>query len=141
MFFAHCCVDSKAFLQDNLEAMNRRLRRRMVTRGDVSLDVEDNRGPHEWPQVSHVTMDMLKYSVHLPLQPEVITWSDNMECWCLCERVAPFTSTQRVRAYELAASINPSISAPEKFLHFSASSGNRSKHPAVSRFALRIPCV
>jgi hypothetical protein len=60
---------------DSLHETNRRLRRRMVTRGDVSLDVEDNRGPRDWPHISDVTTDMLKYSVHLPLEPSVsVTW-------------------------------------------------------------------
>ena len=43
----------------------------MVTRGDVSLDVEDNRGPDDWPQISDISNDMLRYSVHLPLDPMV----------------------------------------------------------------------
>lgn len=59
------------YLQQCLLEINRRLRRRMVTRGDVSLDVEDNRGPNDWPQLSDVTADMLKFSVHLPLEPKV----------------------------------------------------------------------
>jgi phosphatidylinositol 4-kinase len=46
----------------------------MVTRGDVSLDVEDNRGPEDWPHTSDITVDMLKYSVHFPLEPMRITW-------------------------------------------------------------------
>ena len=41
----------------------------MVTRGDVSLDVEDNRGPYDWPQLHEITSDMLQFSVHLPLDP------------------------------------------------------------------------
>jgi hypothetical protein len=41
----------------------------MVTRGDVSLDVEDNRGPDDWPYISDISTDMLRYSVHLPLDP------------------------------------------------------------------------
>lgn len=61
-------------LLDSLNEMNRRLRRRMVTRGNVSLDVEDNLGPTEWPHVSDVSVDMLKYSVHLPLEPNGLTW-------------------------------------------------------------------
>lgn len=54
--------------------MNRRLRRRMVTRGNVSLDVEDNREPDDWPHISDVSVDMLKYSVHFPLEPKKLTW-------------------------------------------------------------------
>jgi len=43
----------------------------MVTHGSVNLDVDDNYGPHDWPLVSDVTLDMLRYSVHFPLQPMV----------------------------------------------------------------------
>jgi hypothetical protein len=57
-------------LHDGLEEMNRRIRRRMVTRGDVSLDVEDNRGPYEWPQLNEIASDLLQFSVHLPLDPK-----------------------------------------------------------------------
>lgn len=42
----------------------------MVTRGDVSLDVEDNRGPYDWPQLQDLTSDLLQFSVHLPLDPK-----------------------------------------------------------------------
>jgi hypothetical protein len=59
------------YLQDSLKEMNRRVRRRMVTRGDVSLDVEDHRGPNDWPQIHDITKDMLSYSVHLPVDPKV----------------------------------------------------------------------
>lgn len=41
----------------------------MITRGDVSLDVEDNRRADDWPQLADITNDMLQYSVHLPLDP------------------------------------------------------------------------
>lgn len=64
-------VHRNAYLQDSLREVNRRIRRRMVTRGDVSLDVEDHRGPDDWPSVSDVTSDMLMYSVHLPADPKV----------------------------------------------------------------------
>jgi hypothetical protein len=43
----------------------------MVTRGDVSLDVEDNMGPDDWPHISDVSTDTLQYSVHLPLDSKV----------------------------------------------------------------------
>ena len=43
----------------------------MVTKGDVSMDVEDERGPNDWPHSEDVTTDMLKHSVHLPLEPKV----------------------------------------------------------------------
>ena len=42
----------------------------MITRGDVSLDVEDHRGPDDWPMTSDITSDMLHYSVHLPVDPK-----------------------------------------------------------------------
>eukprot|EP00547_Thalassionema_nitzschioides_P007679 CAMPEP_0194218386 /NCGR_PEP_ID=MMETSP0156-20130528/23648_1 /TAXON_ID=33649 /ORGANISM="Thalassionema nitzschioides, Strain L26-B" /LENGTH=1017 /DNA_ID=CAMNT_0038947713 /DNA_START=27 /DNA_END=3080 /DNA_ORIENTATION=- len=61
-------------LIDSMEEMNRRLRRRMVTKGDVSLDVEDNSGPDEWPHISDVSADVIKYSVHFPLEPKRVTW-------------------------------------------------------------------
>ena len=62
------------YLQECLLEMNRRLRRRMITRGDVSLDVEDNRGPNDWPQISDMTANVIKYSVHFPLIPKRGTW-------------------------------------------------------------------
>lgn len=43
----------------------------MITRGDVSLDVEDSRGPDDWPQPTDVSTGFLQYSVHLPLDPKV----------------------------------------------------------------------
>eukprot|EP00980_Cylindrotheca_fusiformis_P001499 scaffold346_cov116-Cylindrotheca_fusiformis.AAC.13 len=65
----------KAYLTESLREMNRRLRRRMITRGDVSLDVEDNRSPDDWPLLSDISSDFLRYSVHLPLDPkQSIRW-------------------------------------------------------------------
>jgi len=68
-------VHRNAYLQDSLREVNRRIRRRMVTRGDVSLDVEDHRGPDDWPMTTDVTSDMLMYSVHLPVDPK------QNNCW------------------------------------------------------------
>ena len=65
-------IHRHVYLQQSLREMNRRLRRRMVTRGDVSLDVEDNRGPDDWPLLTDMSMDLLAYSVHLPLDPKVL---------------------------------------------------------------------
>ena len=65
------CFYHQDYLKECLLEMNRRLRRRMVTRGDVSLDVEDNRGPNDWPLLSDMTADVIKYSVHFPLIPKV----------------------------------------------------------------------
>lgn len=70
-----------SYLVENLSELNRRLRRRMITRGDVSLDVEDGRrGPYEWPTLEDIGMEMLGYSVHLPLEPRVRPFM----CVCLC---------------------------------------------------------
>jgi phosphatidylinositol 4-kinase A len=63
-------------LHDNLHELNRRLRRRMVSRGDVSLDVEDHRNAYDWPQIRDLSADMIQYSVHLPLIPQIGTWSN-----------------------------------------------------------------
>jgi len=46
----------------------------MYTKGEVSLDVEDNRGAFDWPTTEDINLDMLKYSVHLPLEPKSVTW-------------------------------------------------------------------
>ena len=64
-------VHRNDYLQDSLKEINRRIRRRMITHGDVSLDVEDHRGPNDWPLISDVTLDMLMHSVHLPVDPKV----------------------------------------------------------------------
>jgi len=48
----------------------------MATRGDVSLDVEDNRSPYDWPQIDDLSVDMLKHSVHFPLVPQDGIWPD-----------------------------------------------------------------
>lgn len=64
-------LPEQAYLQDSLNEMNRRLRRRMATRGEISLDVEDNLGPYDWPEMKDLTLDMLRYSIHFPLLPNV----------------------------------------------------------------------
>ncbi|CAB9498886.1 Phosphatidylinositol 4-kinase beta [Seminavis robusta] len=61
-------------LQGCLYEMNRRLRRRMVTRGQVSLDVEDQLGPFSWPTLKDMALDMVHHSVHFPLVPNAGTW-------------------------------------------------------------------
>ncbi|CAJ1958043.1 unnamed protein product [Cylindrotheca closterium] len=62
-------IHRATYLHDSLREMNRRLRRRMITRGDVSLDVEDSRGPDDWPHHTDISTSFLQYSVHLPLDP------------------------------------------------------------------------
>mmetsp|Transcript_26437 Transcript_26437/g.47977 ORF Transcript_26437/g.47977 Transcript_26437/m.47977 type:complete len:1070 (-) Transcript_26437:18-3227(-) len=61
-------------LQDRLQELNRRLRRRMVTEGEISLDVEDGLGPHDWPRIKDLQMELLKYSIHFPLEPKSVSW-------------------------------------------------------------------
>ena len=91
----------QAYLQEQLEEMNRRLRRRMVTRGDVSLDVEDGLAHTDWPHMSDVSVDLLKHSVHFPLEPMVSctipfrTSSDACLCHCPYVHVCHSTNTQR----------------------------------------------
>ena len=63
-----------AHLQERLHDLNRRLRRRMATRGDVSIDVEDNRSPTEWPHIEDMSVEMLKNSIHFPLIPQTGVW-------------------------------------------------------------------
>ena len=47
----------------------------MITKGDVSLDVEDSRGPDDWPEHVDISTGFLQYSVHLPLDPKVLVES------------------------------------------------------------------
>jgi phosphatidylinositol 4-kinase len=68
-----------AVLHDSLSELNRRLRRRMVTRADVSLDVEDYRSPYDWPLLEDMSVDMLQYSVYFPLVPQSGAWPDGTE--------------------------------------------------------------
>jgi hypothetical protein len=69
----------KAYLHECLYELNRRIRRRMVTKGDVNLDVEDNRSPYDWPQMTDLTIEDIQYSVHLPLVPQAGKWPTGME--------------------------------------------------------------
>ena len=62
-------------LEESLEELNRRLRRRMATEGNVSLDVEDHLGPYDWPSIGDISLESLKYSVHLPVEPIVSSTS------------------------------------------------------------------
>ena len=44
-----------------------------MSRGEISLDMEDSLGPYDWPEMKDLTLDMLKHSVHFPLIPNVRT--------------------------------------------------------------------
>jgi phosphatidylinositol 4-kinase A len=61
-------------LHEHLHELNRRLRRRMVTRGGISLDVEDHRSVYDWPHIHDMSVDMIQHSVHLPLMPQIKSW-------------------------------------------------------------------
>ena len=63
-----------AYLKESLYDLNRRVRRRMYTKGEVSLDVEDNREAFDWPTTEDINLDMLKHSVHCPLDPKSVIW-------------------------------------------------------------------
>jgi hypothetical protein len=60
----------------------------MVSRGDISLDVDDHRGPFDWPNVEDLTLDMLHSSVHFPLVPQKGVWPDGLS------RVDPEAATE-----------------------------------------------
>lgn len=51
----------------------------MITKGEVSLDVEDNRGPHDWPHLTDLAVEDIQYSVHLPLVPQSGKWPSGRE--------------------------------------------------------------
>lgn len=69
-------LERKSFLHSSLQDLNRRLRRRMMTKGTVSLDVQDNSSPGggDFPRYQDLTLDLLHYSVHFPLEPKSISW-------------------------------------------------------------------
>jgi hypothetical protein len=62
----------RSALLRSLADLNRRLRRRMVSNGMITLDEEDQREPHDWPTLEDLTVDMMKYSIHFPLDPKVM---------------------------------------------------------------------
>ena len=75
-----CPVNQRnVHLAERLEELNRRLRRRMITKGNVSLDVEDNRGPYDWPTLGDISSDSMKYSIHFPLEPTATVWPGSHE--------------------------------------------------------------
>ena len=46
----------------------------MVTNGEITLDVEDNRSPSDWPALTDVAIESLDHSVHFPLIPQTGVW-------------------------------------------------------------------
>jgi hypothetical protein len=76
-------VHRQSHLQLRLLELNRRLCRRMATRGRISIDVEDSMdsssshyGHASVPQWSeeNVREDMIRHSVHFPMEPQCICW-------------------------------------------------------------------
>ena len=67
-------LQRKGHMEERLRDINRRIRRRMYTKGRRSLDENDGLGPDSFPQLSDISPDMVKHSVHLPLDPKVPCW-------------------------------------------------------------------
>ena len=67
-------LQRKAYMQDSLREINRRVHRRMFTKGKRSLDEDDGLGPNGFPQLSDINLDMTHFSVHLPLLPKREVW-------------------------------------------------------------------
>ena len=72
-------ISRDAYLQDGLKQMNRKIRRRMVTHGDLSLDVEDHLRADDWPRISDISADMIQFSVHLPMDPKVCSLARKLD--------------------------------------------------------------
>ncbi|GAX20930.1 hypothetical protein FisN_1Lh411 [Fistulifera solaris] len=72
-------AERESFLFHSLSEINRRIRRRMASKGDISLDVEDFQEAYGWPQLTDLTTDDIQYSVHLPLRPQAGTWPSGDE--------------------------------------------------------------
>ena len=86
-------IHRQSHLQLRLAELNRRLCRRMISRGQVSIDVEDNmmdQHPHynnghqqyqqqqnQWRE-ENVREDMIQHSVHFPMDPACVTWPGGM---------------------------------------------------------------
>jgi len=85
----------------------------MVTRGEVSLDVEDNRSPYDWPSVQDLTTDMLQYSVHFPLVPQTGTWPDGSPRRISSQRDPP-QSTEVVRVLNIVVSESRVLASRER---------------------------
>ncbi|GKY92660.1 hypothetical protein MPSEU_000236000 [Mayamaea pseudoterrestris] len=66
-------------LHEILHEINRRLRRRMVSSAETSLDVEDNLSAYDGPRVEDLKPDMYQNSVYFPLIPQTGTWPDGTE--------------------------------------------------------------
>jgi phosphatidylinositol 4-kinase len=102
------------YLQEWLQEMNRRIRRRMVTRGEISLDVDDHRGPLEWPNIGDLRQDMLKHSVHFPLVPQSGGWPSGRETDATSFSTRSTESPKVVRVLNVVASESRLLSSRER---------------------------
>mmetsp|Transcript_14582 Transcript_14582/g.31716 ORF Transcript_14582/g.31716 Transcript_14582/m.31716 type:complete len:1109 (-) Transcript_14582:100-3426(-) len=74
-------IHRQSHLQARVEELNRRLVRRMVSRGTISIDVEEGGGESQhyyngggvWGEES-VREDMIRHSVHFVMEPECVCW-------------------------------------------------------------------
>lgn len=102
------------YLQEQLAEMNRRLRRRMVTRGEISLDVDDHRGPHDWPTIRDLQTDVLKYSLHFPLVPQTGSWPTGRELILRTAPADPDVTPRVVRVLNIVSSESRLLSSRER---------------------------
>lgn len=107
-------VNRHNYMQEHLAEMNRRIRRRMVTRGEISLDVDDHRGPHEWPTIADLRTDLLKYSVHFPLVPQTGVWPTGTESSSADKDTAPRETPNVVRVLNIVSSESRILSSRER---------------------------
>ena len=89
----------QSVLQSRLAELNMRLCRRMISRGLISIDVDENEfglydtqyqnqqyhhaPPHHTQSSSwkeeNVREDMIQHSVHFPMEPQCVTWPGGLK--------------------------------------------------------------
>lgn len=45
-----------------------------MTKGAITLDVEDGLSLEDWPGTQDVSLDCMRFSVHLPIEPKCVVW-------------------------------------------------------------------
>ncbi|KAL7538463.1 hypothetical protein ACHAXR_008573 [Thalassiosira sp. AJA248-18] len=112
-------VHRQSHLQLRLSELNGRLCRRMVTKGRVSIDVEDDSpldydgrqqqyyGHHpasimQWSE-ENINEDMIRHSVHFPMEPQCVCWPGGSS-----------TSSSSSSSSSNVASSSPSTTAKEQ---------------------------
>lgn len=98
-------------LEDRLEELNRRIRRRMVTRGTMSLEVEDNLRSDDWPRIDDMSLDVIDHSIHLPLIPQTKVWPNGQDDMDLN---GDASTHQVVRVLNIVASESRLLSSRER---------------------------